>query len=193
MQLAMSLCSLVADGKTSAAEVRLLEQIYRALELDPKLLYTHLHRGAQQIGGPDSRRSLIPSETTTLTVDTERLAALRRETDQVSALLAEVFADEGPPGIPQPETISPVLPLSESSGDILLPGLDAKHQQFLADLLAKESWTREELQCMAAHSQIMLDGALERINDAAFDLFGEPVTEGDDPVYVQQKILEAAE
>jgi hypothetical protein len=39
----------------------------------------------------------------------------------------------------------------------------------------------------------MLDGALERINDAAFDLVGEPITEGDDPVYVQQNILEAAE
>jgi hypothetical protein len=46
---------------------------------------------------------------------------------------------------------------------------------------------------MAAQLQIMLDGALERINDAAFDLIGEPVTEGDDPVYVQQTILEAAE
>jgi hypothetical protein len=46
---------------------------------------------------------------------------------------------------------------------------------------------------MAGRLQIMLDGALERINDAAFELFGEPVTEGDDPIYVQQNILEAAE
>ena len=45
---------------------------------------------------------------------------------------------------------------------------------------------------MAAQSQIMLDGALERINEAAFDLVGEPITEGDDPVCVQQNILEDA-
>ena len=193
MQLTNSLCSLVADGKTSAAAVRLLEQIYRALELEPKLLYTHLHRGAQQAGGQDLQKSSIPSEGSAPAVNTERLAALRRETDQVSALLAEVFADGVAPSSPEPVTISQVSPAQESSREILLPGLDAQHQRFLADLLRKEYWTREELQDMAAHSQIMLDGALERINDAAFDLFGEPVTEGDDPVYIQQKILEAGE
>ena len=77
--------------------------------------------------------------------------------------------------------------------EVLLPGLDSKLQRFLKELLRKASWTRKELQSMAAQSQIMLDGALERINDAAFDLVGEPVTEGDDPVYVQQNILEVAE
>ena len=41
--------------------------------------------------------------------------------------------------------------------------------------------------------QIMLDGALESINEAALDLVGEPLTEGDDPIYVQQSILENAE
>jgi hypothetical protein len=83
--------------------------------------------------------------------------------------------------------------MEESARDGLLPGLDPKHQQFLAEILHKASWTREELQATAGRLQIMLDGALERINDAAFDLFGEPVTEGDDPIYVQQHILEAAE
>lgn len=64
----------------------------------------------------------------------------------------------------------------------LLPGLDAKHQKFLAELLQKPSWTRSELKAAAAKMQIMLDGALEHINEAAFDLIGEPLTEGDDPV-----------
>jgi hypothetical protein len=42
----------------------------------------------------------------------------------------------------------------------------------------------------ASKMQIMLDGALERINEASFDLLGEPITEGDDPICVQQNILE---
>ncbi|MGC1871179.1 MAG: TerB N-terminal domain-containing protein [Acidobacteriaceae bacterium] len=194
MQLALSLCSLAAaDGNIAAGEVKLLEQIYRALELEPKLLYTHLRPGTQRVPGLDSQTSSIPSEPSAYTVDTARLAALRRETDQVSALLDEVFAEEESPCSSQRDVASLVLPAEKSLDDALLPGLDSKHLRFLAELLRRASWTREELQSMAAHLQIMLDGALERINDAAFDLLGEPITEGDDPVYVQQNILEAAE
>jgi uncharacterized tellurite resistance protein B-like protein len=193
-QLAHSLCSLAAaDGNIAAAEVKLLEQIYRALELEPKLLYSHLNLGARQPDGPDSRRIQIPSGAPAYQVDAARLATLRQETDQVSALLAGVFAEEEPP------TSSPAAAVGQDSmpasnpDEVLLPGLDSKLQRFLKELLRKASWTRKELQSMAAQSQIMLDGALERINDAAFDLVGEPVTEGDDPVYVQQNILEVAE
>jgi hypothetical protein len=39
----------------------------------------------------------------------------------------------------------------------------------------------------------MLDGALERINEAALDFSGEVLIEGDDPLYVQQSALENAQ
>ena len=126
-------------------------------------------------------------------MDTARLAALRRETDQVTSLLADVFVEEEPRSSFQAEIVTQDSQAAKSADEDLLPGLDPKHQRFLAELLRKASWSRKELQDMAAQLQIMLDGALERINDAAFDLIGEPVTEGDDPVYVQQTILEAAE
>jgi hypothetical protein len=126
-------------------------------------------------------------------VDTARLETLRRETDQVGALLAEVFAEEELTSLPQIGTSDQASAAAATSDEVLLPGLDLKHQQFLTTLLSKSSWTRKELQDVAAHLQIMLDGALERVNEAAFDLAGEPVTEGDDPIYVQQSILEAAE
>lgn len=193
-QLAHSLCSLAAaDGNIAAAEVKLLEQIYRALALDPKLLYSHLNLGAQQLGGSESQKSMVASGAPAYTVDATRLATLRQETEQVSALLAEVFTEEELSHSPQTDAVGPDSSPTKTSEDVVLPGLDSKLQRFLAELLRKASWTRKELQSMAAQSQIMLDGALERINDAAFDLVGEPVTEGDDPVYVQQNILEVAE
>lgn len=194
MQLALSLCSLVSTGgNIAAAEVKLLEQIFRALELEPKLLYSNLHRGQQQMREPGSQVSSDRSGQSGYVLDTARLAALRRETDQVTSLLADVFAEEEPPASSQAETFSRDSGPAKSSDEGLLPGLDPRHQRFLAELVSKASWTRKELQDLAARSQIMLDGALERINDASFDLIGEPVTEGDDPVYVQQNILETAE
>jgi len=38
----------------------------------------------------------------------------------------------------------------------------------------------------------MLDGALEHINDAAFDAHDMPLVEGDDPVTINPEFLEKA-
>jgi TerB-C domain len=194
MQLALALSSLATvDGNIAATEVKLLEQVYRALGLEPQLLYSHLHSGRQSAHPLESPALSTSSGTPGYGVDTTRLAALRRETEQVSALLAGVFVEEEMPNAVPAQTPNPASSSETHPQGELLPDLDSKHQRFLADLLQKPSWTRSELKAMAAKMQIMLDGALERINEAAFDLIGEPLTEGDDPVYVQQNILENAE
>lgn len=194
LQMAQALCSLAAaDGNIAAAEVKLLEQVYRVLGLKPQLLYSHLHIGQQLDHNVDAHVEIGRNGGLGYTVDSARLEALRRETDQVTALLAGVFTEEELSNSLQPQALKRNLEAEESARDGLLPGLDPTHQQFLAEILHRVSWTREELQAMAGRFQIMLDGALECINDAAFELFGEPLTEGDDPIYVQQNILEAAE
>jgi uncharacterized tellurite resistance protein B-like protein len=194
IQLARALSSLATvDGSVAAAEVKLLEQVYRALELEPQLLYSHLHGGSQHAQPLAAPVHSTSSVTHGYAVDAARLAELRRETEQVSALLAGVFVEEEKPNAVPTETANPASSSETRPQDELLPGLDSKHQRFLAELLQKPSWTRSELIATAAKMQIMLDGALERVNEAAFDLIGEPLTEGDDPVYVQQNILENAE
>ena len=57
-------------------------------------------------------------------------------------------------------------------------------------ILAKASWTRAELLALASPLNLMLDGALERINDAAFDAHDIPFTEGEDPVETNPEIME---
>jgi uncharacterized tellurite resistance protein B-like protein len=194
MQLAQSLSSLAtADGVVAATEVRFLEQVYHALDIDAQLLYSHLHQSnpptvtTEDPLGSDSRvASAHP-------VDAGRLAILRTETEQVSELLAGVFADEDSISeLAKQTTIS--TPLEQGrDGDSPLPGLDRIHQEFLSILLQQSSWPRAELQAAAAKLRVMLDGALERINDATFDLMGEALTDGDDPIAVQLHILENAE
>ena len=79
MQLALSLYSLGSTGgNITAAEVKLLEQIFRALELEPKLLYSNLHRGQQQMREPGSQVSSDRSGKSGYVLDTARLAVLRR-------------------------------------------------------------------------------------------------------------------
>ena len=38
--------------------------------------------------------------------------------------------------------------------------------------------------------ELMLDGALEHINEAVLDACDEPLTEGEDPVEINQAVLE---
>lgn len=189
MQLAQALSTLASvDGNIAANEVKLLEQVYRALDLEPQLLYSHLH-GRNQAMHATGATAFPNGKAPSFAVDASLLAALRQETEQVSLLLANVFMESDETTAPSPATVPPVSGPTEIR-EQLLPGLDPALNRFVAEIVQKPSWSRGELEVTAARFQIMLDGALERINEAAFDFLGEPLTEGDDPVYVQQIILE---
>jgi len=60
-------------------------------------------------------------------------------------------------------------------------------------LLSRPQWARAELQDAAADLGLMLDGALEQINEAAFDAFDAPLCESDDPIDINTELLEKIE
>lgn len=150
-------------------------------------------------------------------LDAARIAALQQDTHQVSALLASIFTEDetGAPPIgatpsapaPSPAGKSPnatensghgqdtaadadVEPAAGSAG---LLGLDEAHSALARLLLSRPEWSREELLDAAADLDLMLDGALEHINEAAFDRHDMALAEGDDPVTINPEILEAIE
>lgn len=206
-----------ADGVVSPSEVKLLERVYKTLQLDTQLLYSDLHgaaAGAASISGRTST-STTPTPTTALakspqspqgfTLDHDRIAQLQQETAAVSALLAQVFTDEeqgdsitkqdSESGQSQLEAADQPSSESEKSKATNEPsadisGLDLEHSAFLRLLVSRTEWSRSELEAAASDMELMLDGALEQINDMAFDRFNMPVTEGDDPVEINADILE---
>jgi len=186
-----------ADGIVSPSEVKLLERVYKALHLDSQLLYSDLH-------GAASGASITPVKPTTsstqtepgtqsdaiakqgFVLDHERIAELQRETAEVSALLAQVFTDDQ---VEEPEqTGEAVESATETSADVA--GLDLEHSAFLRLLISRAEWSRSELEAAANDMELMLDGALEQINDMAFERFDMPVTEGDDPIEINTDILD---
>jgi len=78
-----------------------------------------------------------------------------------------------------------------AEGSPLLLGLDAEHSAFLRVLLTRTSWSRAELGDIAADMELMLDGALERVNEAALDKFDARIAEGDDPVEIERDLMES--
>lgn len=182
-----------ADGTVSPDEVKMLEKVYRALGVDPQRVFSDLHAvaaSAQALptapavsASPAAAPATLPRDTG-LALDAGRIAALQEDTAKVSALLAEIFVeDDLPPPTPEVE------PEAEPEAESLL-GLDEAHAALARLLLSRSEWSRNELQDAAADLNLMLDGALERINDQAFERYDIPFTEGDDPLEVNTEILE---
>lgn len=179
-----------ADGFVSPGEVKMLEKLYQMLGLDPQRLYGDLH-GNAVVGSPNALRASTGVERApnssaqpVFALDTTRIEALQKETAKVSALLADVFAEEVPVPEPVQETVEPL------SGSASLLGLDKAHSTFLRLLLSRSSWTRSELSDAASGLELMLDGAIEQVNEASLDHWDEPLTDGDDPVEINQEFAQ---
>lgn len=178
------------DGEVSPAEVKLLERVYKTLQLDSQSLYSDLHVAASgNPAGSLQATPAAPGATQSKTIggfalDHDRIAQLQRETEQVSALLAQVFVGEQPV---EPEEVSIEEAGEDTSG---VCGLDADLSAFLRVLVSRNEWTRDELEAVASDMELMLDGALEQINDMAFEHFDMPVTEGEDPFEINPDVME---
>ncbi|MFJ2032300.1 tellurite resistance TerB C-terminal domain-containing protein [Streptosporangium sp. NPDC087985] len=56
-------------------------------------------------------------------------------------------------------------------------------------LTAAEQISRGQFEQLVARWNLLPDGALDRINEAAYELAGEPLLEGDDPIRVDRDLL----
>lgn len=171
------------DGVVTPQEVKLLEKVYKTLGIEEQQAYSDLHAAV-----PGKAAVPLPTQPAGgFKFDPARIAALQAETRQVSTLLAGVFAEDEPADMPDevqtdkaPETGAPPM-----------LGLDSEHSAFVRMLISRPRWARQELADLAADMELMLDGVLERINEAAFDTHDAALTEGEDPVELNQDLLVA--
>jgi len=188
-----------ADGVVSTVEVKALEKIFRMLGFKEGTIYSKLHGAAsepitvRQAGPPDTGFKLRPRPTEPvlagggMTLDMAKVAALRIESVKVADLLGSIFKEENRLAASVPLESEPV----ELSKEPTLLGLDPDHAGLLRTLLARPQWSRAELEDICSERGMMVDGALERINEAAFEAFEEPLIEGDDPLDVyRDRLLE---
>ena len=177
-----------SDGNVSPTEVKMLEKVYKALGVEPKKVFSDVH--AVAAGAKPTAAATAKVEETGFKLDPARIAALQKDTEAVSALLSGIFKEESPP--------EPVFAEPEPEGDVEptppgLLGLDEAHSALARLLLSRPEWTKDELGDAAADLDLMLDGAIETLNEAAFDLHDVPFTEGEDVVTVNPELLEKLE
>jgi uncharacterized tellurite resistance protein B-like protein len=188
-----------ADGRVDPQELKILRKVYPLLGLDSEAVFSDVH-ALMAGGGMDDEPITVlkgkPSEGFAiptgevgdleqrggLTLDTEKIRATRQATARVASLLAEVFEDEEEPFA--------AAPPEEPEDGPTLCGLDSAHSTFLLELSARTTWERIEIEHLAGELGLLPDGALELINDAAFEICGSPLLEGDDLVEIDRETLQ---
>lgn len=174
-----------ADGIIQPEEVTEIEKIYKVLGLSQTLVYSDLHAGNTSYGPisvrgvvPEAAGEVIPAErlTTEVKLDAARIAYIQSDTERVSAVLGEIF-DETPEDFESPST--------------LLTGLDEKHTALVRALIDQKQWSEEEFQALCSHLGLFVSGAMEVINEWAFEVYNEAILEEYDGYEVLPNIAEA--
>ncbi len=177
-----------SDGDVSPTEVKMLEKVYKVLGVEPKKVFSDVH--AVAVGAKPTATTVAKAEETGFKLDPARIAALQKDTEAVSALLSGIFKEENPPG---PVLVEPEPEGNTEAASPGLLGLDEAHSALARLLLSRPEWTKDELGDAAADLDLMVDGAIEALNEAAFDLHDIPFTEGEDVVTVNPELLEKLE
>ncbi|WP_207000855.1 TerB N-terminal domain-containing protein [Trinickia mobilis] len=152
----------------------------------------HVRRKGNRPDSPEAYQTLPellrPKQATVpSSLDTERLASLREETKRAGEVLRAIFeVDEADRSTAPIEAAArPAI-----SGNNAIMGLDERHSQLVLQLLMRGAWTRGEVASMCSALNLMLDAALERINDAAFSSFDDSLLDGDEVITLNQELAE---
>ena len=196
-----AIVTAVADGVIDREEIRTLEKIYRLLGFDPKQVHGNVHslqtgdawRPAERpvtvrppeaaetgraIPEPPSRQP-VP-ETGRIELDMNLVERTLAETQTISRVLAEVFAED-PKERDAPEV--------DRTTPNTVAGLDARHTALLLALDGRSELSAAEFEEIAEGLDLLADGAYETLNEAAFEGTNSPLLEGDDPVEVDLNVL----
>ncbi len=178
-----------ADGEIKPEEIKELEKLYTTLGLNKERVTGDIHAVAAQNGpvtvgvkDPDTSFSIPqparPVGTARGFVLNEELIKIRQEeTTQVKGVLEDIFTNQEED---EPETVSEGAMVSDNP----LSLLDENHQILFNKLIVKESWEKTSFQEVCKNLGLMVDGAMEVLNEWAFENVNAPLIDDGEPIYV---------
>jgi hypothetical protein len=200
---------MTADGPVVVEEVRFLERLFKARKRPVTEVHQLLHRvepsvappdadGLARIAGSASASGVrIPKEKSkpaaepeapaaapppVVTIDFERLARLKRETEEVSGILQEIFKED----VVEVRVEIPQTDHEKNS----FPGLDDAHRTLMLLLIEKGPVPRQEFVAAANGLGVFPDGAIETINDWGFEQFDDAVIEDGAQIAVVDEMMD---
>ncbi|MEJ1337379.1 MAG: TerB N-terminal domain-containing protein [Candidatus Sedimenticola sp. (ex Thyasira tokunagai)] len=182
-----------ADGHIDPSEIKQLEKLYTTLGLDKSQVTGDLHAYAAH-NAPSGEAGLVTVATKIpelphtipksqpkrrgFQINEELLKLREQETHQVKDVLAEIFTEEEEEPVVDTVTNSDVKTVSP------LAQLDEAHRSLFETLITKETWERDALHALCEPMKLFVDGAMETINEWAYDQVNAPVIEDGEPVFI---------
>lgn len=207
------------DEVITQQELSALRRCFRVLDLPSSFLDTTIAElspssddspvrisPGQPASGSEEIPAFVPNEGS-VTLDRTRIMGIIKESREVSMLLADAMraqaeqADtstekeltEIQPILPPPlaESISPEAGQGPSEVKTGGNGPPSRYAGLFRELIQKERWPRTEAELVARQHGHMLAGALEEINEWAFDhVKGQLVYEDGDCIVIEIRLLE---
>lgn len=183
-----------ADGSLPASEISQLEKLFKRLGLESTAVTQMLHSSASTGAVPSKPASKADSGSRSeFELDHAAIAAHAAATKEIHGVLGRIFSEEGSEEASAAEELH-AAPVTDSAADDTSwhQGLlDAEHAELADWLLTGDSWTMDEVIAKCREIGLMPDGALEKINEAAFDTVGDALLELGDTVDVYRDMLAA--
>lgn len=172
----------MADGDLAVHEIKQMEKLFTRLGLNPDQVGKYLSQPTEV-----SVKPVVPIQKTenVISLDETALRAHADSTKEIQNVLQRIFVDAEEIDVDQP-----VEPAADNS--VWHEGrLDSAHEELLTWLLTGQEWTMEQINIKCGELGLMSHGALESINDAAFESLGDGLLEIGDTVEVYRDVMPA--
>jgi uncharacterized tellurite resistance protein B-like protein len=166
----------LVDGSADVSEIRQLEKLYTAIGLDKSQVSSDIHKLTSSYVDKAQNGISINAELNSFSIDKEVLAIHENDTKNAKSMLESIFAEE-----------EPVIEVEVQGNS---DGLDDAHKAVYDILVTKGQWSHNEVQSIFSEYKLMIDGAIETINDWSFDMVDAPVLEQDDDIFIDLEIVE---
>ncbi len=179
-----------ADGDIKPDEIKKLEKLYTILGLNKKQVTKDINALASQscpvtvsLKDPDTSfvipQPANPDDTGRVFALNEELIKNRQEeTAQVRSVLEDIFSDREEKDKPE------IIPENPAISDNPLCSLDETHQKLFHQLVEKKSWEKAAFREICKSLGLMVDGAMEVLNEWAFENADAPLIDDGDPIYI---------
>jgi tellurite resistance protein len=206
-----------SDGHLRAEEIKLLERTYKTLGLPKEDLYRSLHGLAvhdEQSQDAHGLATVVPAkpgrgvpipppqskpatEAGGSKLDKKKIARIQTDTVAVQVILGKVFDETEPNGGPAVESAritSDGLAGSKATvQESFFPGLDERHALLLHEVCDRDIIDQATFAALAQKHGLFPAGAIETINEWAFERFEEPVLDEGEPIEVAHHLIRSAQ
>ena len=131
----------------------------------------------EESSSPNPLEAPKPAKASSFSLDSNLLKWYEEETKNVQAKLETIFVDEDVLYEPEKETTT-----DTPQSDNPIQRLDTRHRHLYRELVTKKTWSSEEIEELCENLQLMVSGAIEVMNDWAYENFNSPLIEDDDKV-----------